>query len=340
LIQPFEQALTIDATGSAHAALPPINGGLRSPDLTRYRTLRKLPAFAFTKELFRDVCHARIDTNVLIRVSTPSYQKSALKSLMQEDFAKMTVGERLRLARIDAGLRSASAAAARFRWVVSTYISHENGNREPGRQILEYAKAFRVNHEWLLTGHGPKESRNAGSSEVITTRNDPRINLTEVPSLNHSTFVVVGTVEAGKFYSMDDQNDAAGPPETVTWTRDRRFPNAAHVAFKVRGDSMDLQRIFDGDTILAVDWNDTGMAPITGLTVVVERKLFGGHALELTVKKLEVKPDSYVLHPRSSNPAHQPIIVPRRESEDGDPEFRIVALVIGRYSEQDLFQWP
>lgn len=59
--------------------------------------------------------------------------------------------DRLRKAREAAGFASAAAAARAFGWTVSTYQSHENGNRDLRPAIAErYAKAFRVSPEFLL----------------------------------------------------------------------------------------------------------------------------------------------------------------------------------------------
>jgi phage repressor protein C with HTH and peptisase S24 domain len=250
------------------------------------------------------------------------------------------IASRLRKARASK-YETASDAARALGVPVPTYVSHENGNRGIDLGTLHtYASRFRVEIDWLAFGKGSAFNKIEEISGSKTTYANSNIKVDYELDTNFTTFVVVGTVEAGKFFSMDEQSEREYPPETINWEKDHRFPNARHLAFKVRGDSMDLQRICDGDTILAVDWIDTGMQPMTGLTVVVERTLFGGHARELTVKKLEVRPDAYVLHPRSSNPTHKPVVIPRRESEDGDPEFRILALVLGQYGKQEIVQWP
>ena len=63
------------------------------------------------------------------------------------------MNDRLRLARKKAGFDSASQAAKRFGWAVSTYIAHENGQNLYDADAAEiYAKAFNVGAEWLLLG--------------------------------------------------------------------------------------------------------------------------------------------------------------------------------------------
>lgn len=66
-----------------------------------------------------------------------------------------TPSERLRLARKTAGFESATDAVNRFGWTQQTYLAHENGSRGyrlPTAQ--EYARAFRVSLEWLISGKG------------------------------------------------------------------------------------------------------------------------------------------------------------------------------------------
>ncbi|MBN9364507.1 MULTISPECIES: S24 family peptidase [unclassified Devosia] len=62
--------------------------------------------------------------------------------------------ERLKLARITRGFRTAKEAATFFGWAYITYAQHESGERGLGRQSAKYAAAFRVSEAWLLTGEG------------------------------------------------------------------------------------------------------------------------------------------------------------------------------------------
>lgn len=71
------------------------------------------------------------------------------------------VGDRLRQARIKAGIPSAAAAARKLGVKSSTYSSHENGQTEPGREEVRiYARAFKASAAWILTGDGPVGSQN------------------------------------------------------------------------------------------------------------------------------------------------------------------------------------
>lgn len=119
-----------------------------------------------------------------------------------------TIADRLRWARRRQGFETATDAAKARGWTVSTYLGHENGDRNPSRKLAQkYAKAFRVRWEWLLEGQGAAQAADA-----------------PVP--------IVGHVGAGGLveFSTEQQplDEAPRPPEATQFT----------VALIVRGDSM------------------------------------------------------------------------------------------------------
>lgn len=67
-----------------------------------------------------------------------------------------TPAERLQWARKQHGKYTTPTEAARaFGWKVSTYLGHENGDRNPGRESAKrYGRMYRVRWEWLLEGEG------------------------------------------------------------------------------------------------------------------------------------------------------------------------------------------
>ena len=80
----------------------------------------------------------------------------------------MDMHERLRAARAAAGYTTVADAARAFGWNVNTTASNENGNRTYSRTAAEkYARAYRVNLEWLLTGRGSMKGRDPDSAEII-----------------------------------------------------------------------------------------------------------------------------------------------------------------------------
>lgn len=78
------------------------------------------------------------------------------------------ISDRLRKLRIDAGFESGREVARRFGWNENTYRSHENGSRGVPRDALfEYAKAYKVDVSWLVTGvHESSPSPEGGSVSV------------------------------------------------------------------------------------------------------------------------------------------------------------------------------
>ncbi len=68
-----------------------------------------------------------------------------------------TLGSRLKNARLKAGYASAAAASEQFRWALSKYRAHENGqNPYKVKDAEDYARAFGVSVAWLLTGTSSK----------------------------------------------------------------------------------------------------------------------------------------------------------------------------------------
>ncbi|MBD8878623.1 helix-turn-helix domain-containing protein [Roseibium polysiphoniae] len=69
------------------------------------------------------------------------------------------IHSRLRQARINAGYRSAAAAADAIGVTLSTYTSHENGNRAYSSDTATcYAKGLGVSPNWLLFGEGAEHT--------------------------------------------------------------------------------------------------------------------------------------------------------------------------------------
>lgn len=73
------------------------------------------------------------------------------------------MAERLAWARESAGFKTANDAAERLAIKPPTYYAHENGSRGfRADSAAQYAKAFRVDLNWLLTGRGQPKTQNLG----------------------------------------------------------------------------------------------------------------------------------------------------------------------------------
>jgi transcriptional regulator with XRE-family HTH domain len=144
----------------------------------------------------------------------------------------MTIHERLRKARTEAGFTSVTAAAKRFGFNANTLRSNENGNKPYGREAAEkYAKAFKVRLDWLLSGRGPMKAGRAGVA-------------------------VQGQVGAGaQIFPLDEDCFELIEPSFEV--------DEGVIAFVVRGDSMWPQYV-DGDYILA--------KPVDEIQLVLHRR--------------------------------------------------------------------
>ncbi|KLK91394.1 hypothetical protein AA309_20035 [Microvirga vignae] len=234
-----------------------------------------------------------------------------------------TRGERLAWARTQAGYSSKSAAARALGIPVSTYNSHERAEQPGGRDFSPdeaetYARAFRVAHGWLITGKGGPKT---GGDEVPPQLKPADLALGE--------YVVAGKVAAGSFREVDEIFD--DEPQRITGPADMKYPNARQMAFEIEGDSMNKARppMLEGGFVLCVDFEDLeNQVPLRdGMKVVVERTKFGGQMREWSVKEIELYEDRIEFHPRSDNPKHKPIVVPRDFQPDDGNEVRILALV-------------
>lgn len=115
---------------------------------------------------------------------------------------------------------------------------------------------------------------------------------------------VAGYVQAGVFQSGFSSGT---PSEYIPVAPDHRYPNAPRVAFRVRGDSMNLLYP-EGTIVLAVRIGDLARAPKSGEKVIVIRQTNGDQ--EATIKEIEICDDGrVVLWPRSTNPEFSAAII-------------------------------
>lgn len=143
--------------------------------------------------------------------------------------------DRLKKARTAAGYAHAVDAARAMDIKPTAYANHENGTRGLAREGVRYARFFRVNLDWLLTGRGEMRRQAAG-----------------VP--------VMGFVAAGAHMSMSGEGAAEGYLD---------LPEASDVfAVQVRGDSM-WPRFMAGEFLL-VDARPSSPADLVGRYAVVE----------------------------------------------------------------------
>lgn len=142
---------------------------------------------------------------------------------------------------------------------------------------------------------------------------------------------VVGFTQAGVWTEFESFEDDGFHGEQIPhvpgkWSKLQQY------AFKVRGNSMDVERIFDGDFVVVVNYFDARSDIVDGDRVVIER--VRNSATERTIKQIVVRGKEVHFCPRSTDPRHKPIIVKITQDmrEADDTEVRLVGLVIGRWS--------
>ncbi len=224
-------------------------------------------------------------------------------------------GDRLKMARLARGFRHAKDACDRFGWVISTYQQHENGTRGARDDAkVEYAKKFRVNLNWLMTGDGPSGLDSITSGQL--SGGDHASNTVSVERL-----FVRWVAEAGAWREADVYDDE---PEGFSVMTSDGYPGVPRFIVKVAGDSVADLRIFDGDYVVCLDWIALEGRMADGQVVVVQQT--DGHKIETTIKVLKLFNDRYELQPRSPNPRHKPIIVPINH-DDEHRSVQIIGLV-------------
>lgn len=136
------------------------------------------------------------------------------------------------------------------------------------------------------------------------------------------TVPIDGYVEAGMFRDGDQLSQVE---RNFTTPRDSKYPNVKHMAYEVRGDSMNLAGILEGDTIIGVDFQETGRPLANGMKVVIEQNRDG--LIERSLKVAMVYPDRVEFQPRSTNASHKPIVLMNKNKTSASKQIRVLAIV-------------
>jgi SOS-response transcriptional repressor LexA len=103
-----------------------------------------------------------------------------------------TPGQRLAKVREARGYRTSSDAARAHGWTVSTYISHENGNRPLSKKVIvTYANAFDCPAEWLAYGVGDMNGSNPAAEHISDNSSTPPVSgvaLRKIPVIRWGNF--------------------------------------------------------------------------------------------------------------------------------------------------------
>ena len=197
-----------------------------------------------------------------------------------------------------------------------------------GETIRKLAEALETTPEWLSygIGEGVEVLSDGETSAVAPAEPDLR----KAPESDFARATYGGTVEAGTFREVGEFEDPDRPPDYVP--RDDRFPNAAYFIFDVAGDSMNAADppMKAGARVVAVALEHfRGRLLLqTGHIVVVERSKDDGAYRERSVKQLELDENETRFCPRSTNPRHKPIVVPKDYEPDETTKVEVLGVVI------------
>lgn len=192
-----------------------------------------------------------------------------------------------------------------------TYRHYEYASRKIPIEDLEH----------IATVYGVSVAEVLGST-------DPAPPAAAKPSTVHQA-VIRGNVAAGVWY---DDGDWDGTDSTTVPSVNGAYGSLPQVAYRVNGDSMNLAGILDGGYVISVDYWAVRSAITSGDLVIVERR--ESSRVERTVKQVVAGEHEWRLEPRSSNPKHQPINIPKAADIGHGPtdrEIEIVGYVIGYY---------
>lgn len=198
-----------------------------------------------------------------------------------------TLADRLKRARVAAGIVSATQAAEKFGWNPNTYRSIEGGTRKPSSaNAIEFADALEVRLDWLLTGRGSMREGQQRHVPIFSLQN------------------IVGRIDPSRRrITTEGAEGFITVPEA--WSVSRRT-----FAVVVADDSLierpaSAQSLYPGDTVIA----DPELEPYPGCIVVALTAVGGG--LGAVVRRLLMpKPNSFVLAP--FNGAYPEILIKRK----------------------------
>jgi hypothetical protein len=211
--------------------------------------------------------------------------------MVKNDFSEKNIDTshgRLRRARLAAGFPTAIDAIKRFRWPVSTYRAHDNGqNAFDARTAIRYARAFRVPPTWLLLGETATDGAGAPLLDA---------------SLQPETTRIGSCADRRPLLIADGRALRRAPygiGEYSWFPHLTCHPPARQFALIVEGEF--VNRVArDGDAILCVDMAASGAPPSHGDLVLVECP--GTDGGEISLRRMRRDGDRIALSFDSDHP--------------------------------------
>ena len=175
--------------------------------------------------------------------------------------------------------------------------------------IIALAPVLQTTPEWLAFGVGEETPGEHAEEAVLRV-------------------VIKGEVAAGTWLEIDALQDE--PIGELPFAPDPNYPVEAQFALGVRGTS--INRVArPGDMLLCLDLAITGIEPVDGDLVIVERRRGQGAEKEVTAKRLYRRRALIDLVPDSDDPRWRDPVTFDTSKPLDDIEIAIVAIVTGVY---------
>lgn len=148
---------------------------------------------------------------------------------------------------------------------------------------------------------------------------------------------VIGTVEAGAFRRMIiDPIESEYAMRSIKAPPSSQYPGRRCFAMDVVGNSMNEAKptpIIDGQTVLCVDFINSGLDLEGGKIYVVRRTRDSGSTYEWTIKRAVIFRDRVELRPESSDRTIETITIRNSPAaHDGPEHVEVIGLVYGTYA--------
>lgn len=244
-----------------------------------------------------------------------------------------------RLSAVGLSAAAASKAAGKPDAIRNIRRAVENDDRQgvSTATLNALAPVLKTTSIWLLAEAGPEEPGKPNSEKTILAPDPAPAERDGVTLINVRPVLAAyaGTTQAGSFRAVEDFDDEP-ERQPMMVLPDREFPEQPLFWFASEGDSMNALKprpIFSGDRLLALDFEGLRGEVVLrhDMVVVVEQTLDGGHHRERSVKQVEIYESEIWFCPRSTNPRHKPIKVPRTiftdPSEEDGRQVRVLAIV-------------
>ena len=232
---------------------------------------------------------------------------------------------RLKSARMAAGYSKASQAVEKFKWNISTYRAHENGqNQYDAKTAAIYAEAFRTSAAWLLTGETTESQNENNIKTAISTRrlmSNPSLHLVEenIPFL---TFLGDGYWADSSIILDNDKLEFSPLPP------DPRFKVSDQFDMKIQGSSCEPV-LYDSEYIRCVKFLNHDGILADGDIVVIKR--LQGHLIEYSARKVQRSVEDINFVPLSRDYSTYKSYNFHKEKILNSPLFQIIGKILFKF---------